>query len=90
MFGNVLINDDAPRTLTPGIMIFKGSHQTDWGALTAASVLAVVPAGIGFLYLQRFLFGGLAAERSRVSWGMDPAEMPRPGPMPDWVIRVRQ
>lgn len=61
MFGYVLINDDARRTLTPGIMIFKGSHQTDWGSLTAASVLAVVPVAIGFVYLQRFLVEGLSA-----------------------------
>lgn len=60
MFGYVLINEDARRTLTPGIMIFKGSHQTDWGALTAASVLAVVPVAIGFVYLQRFLVEGLS------------------------------
>ncbi|PRH84781.1 carbohydrate ABC transporter permease [Labrys okinawensis] len=61
MFGYVLINDDARRTLTPGIMIFRGSHQTDWGLLMAASVLAVVPVALGFVYLQRFLVEGLAA-----------------------------
>jgi ABC-type glycerol-3-phosphate transport system permease component len=61
MFGYVLINDDARRTLTPGIMIFKGSHQTDWGSLMAASVLAVVPVALGFVYLQRFLVEGLSA-----------------------------
>ncbi|MDQ0467330.1 carbohydrate ABC transporter permease [Labrys wisconsinensis] len=61
MFGYVLINDDARRTLTPGIMIFKGSHQTDWGLLMAASVLAVVPVALGFVYLQRFLVESLSA-----------------------------
>jgi multiple sugar transport system permease protein len=61
MFGYVLINDDARRTLTPGIMIFKGSHVTDWGALMAASVLAVVPVTVCFVYIQRFLAGGLSA-----------------------------
>ena len=61
MFGYVLINDDARRTLTPGIMIFKGSHVTDWGSLMAASVLAVVPVALCFVYLQRFLAGGLSA-----------------------------
>ena len=61
IFGYVLINDEARRTLTPGIMIFKGPHLTDWGALMAASVLAVVPVAIFFVYLQRFLVEGLAA-----------------------------
>jgi multiple sugar transport system permease protein len=61
MFGYVLINDDARRTLTPGIMIFKGSHQTDWSSLMAASVLAVVPVALCFVYLQRFLVEGLSS-----------------------------
>ena len=61
MFGYVLINDEARRTLTPGIMIFKGSHQTDWSSLMAASVLAVVPVALCFIYLQRFLVEGLSA-----------------------------
>jgi multiple sugar transport system permease protein len=61
MFGYVLINDDNHRTLTPGIMLFKGSHQTDWGLLMAASVLAVAPVAIAFVYLQRFLVEGLSA-----------------------------
>jgi ABC-type glycerol-3-phosphate transport system permease component len=60
MFGYVLINDDAHRTLTPGIMLFRGAHETDWGSLMAASVLTILPVGISFLYLQRFLSGGLA------------------------------
>ncbi|WP_127901482.1 carbohydrate ABC transporter permease [Solirhodobacter olei] len=60
MFGYVLINNDARRTLTPGIMIFKGTHQTDWASLSAASVLAVLPVAIGFVYLQRYLVEGLA------------------------------
>jgi multiple sugar transport system permease protein len=59
LFGYVLINDEARRTLTPGIMVFKGPHLTDWGALMAASVLAVVPIAIFFVYLQRFLMEGL-------------------------------
>ena len=61
MFGYVLINDDAHRTLTPGIMLFRSAHVTDWGSLMAASVLAVVPVAGCFLYLQRYLIEGLAA-----------------------------
>jgi len=61
MFGYVLVNDEARRTLTPGIMLFKSANLTDWGGLMAASVLAVVPVAACFLYLQRFLIEGLAA-----------------------------
>jgi ABC-type glycerol-3-phosphate transport system permease component len=61
MFGYVLINDDSRRTLTPGMMLFKGIHMTDWGGLMAASVMAVLPVALGFIYLQRFLLRGLAA-----------------------------
>lgn len=60
LFGYVLINDDARRTLTPAIMLFKGPHLTDWGALMAASVLAVIPVALFFVYLQRFLVEGLS------------------------------
>ena len=60
LFGYVLINDDARRPLTPAIMVFKGPHLTDWGALMAASVLAVVPVALFFVYLQRFLVEGLS------------------------------
>ena len=61
MFGYVLINDDAHRTLTPGMMLFRGVHMTNWGELMAASVMAVLPVALGFIYLQRFLVRGLAA-----------------------------
>jgi len=61
LFGYVLINDEARRTLTPGIMVFKGPHLTDWGALMAASVLAVIPVALFFVNLQRFLIEGLSA-----------------------------
>ncbi len=61
MFGYVLINNDAHRTLTPGIMLYKGDHITDWGSLMAASALAVIPVAVSFVYLQRFLVEGLSA-----------------------------
>jgi len=61
MFGYVLVNTDARRTLTPGILLFKGLYATDWGSLMAAAVLAVLPVAVLFLYLQRFLIKGLAS-----------------------------
>lgn len=61
MFGYVFINDEARRTLTPGIMLFKGVYSTDWGSIMSASVLAVVPVVIMFIYLQRYLIEGMTA-----------------------------
>jgi multiple sugar transport system permease protein/raffinose/stachyose/melibiose transport system permease protein len=61
MFGYVFINDEAHRTLTPGITLFKGLYTTDWGSIMAASVLAVLPIVIMFIYLQKFLIEGMTA-----------------------------
>lgn len=61
MFGYVFINADESRTLTPGIMLFKGLYLTDWGSISAASVLSVLPVIIMFAYMQRFLVEGMTA-----------------------------
>lgn len=61
MFGFVFINDEQHRTLTPGISLFKGLYQTDWGSMMAASVLSVVPIVLIFVFLQRYLVEGMTA-----------------------------
>ncbi|MBB3114501.1 multiple sugar transport system permease protein/raffinose/stachyose/melibiose transport system permease protein [Paenibacillus phyllosphaerae] len=61
MFGFVFINDESHRTLTPGVSLFKGLYQTDWGSMMAASVLSVLPIVIIFVFLQRFLVEGMTA-----------------------------
>lgn len=61
MFGFVFINDESHRTLTPGISLFKGLYQTDWGSMMAASVLSVLPIVILFVFLQRYLVEGMTA-----------------------------
>ncbi|MDQ0091948.1 multiple sugar transport system permease protein/raffinose/stachyose/melibiose transport system permease protein [Paenibacillus anaericanus] len=61
MFGFVFINDEGHRTLTPGISLFKGLYQTDWGSLMASSVLSVIPVIILFVFLQRYLVEGMTA-----------------------------
>ncbi|MEF2966244.1 carbohydrate ABC transporter permease [Paenibacillus sp. M1] len=61
MFGFVFINDEAHRTLTPGISLFKGLYQTDWGSLMASSVLSVLPVVVLFIFLQRYIVEGMTA-----------------------------
>ncbi|MFV0359008.1 carbohydrate ABC transporter permease [Tropicimonas sp.] len=48
------------RTLSVGIYSFKGEHFVDWGGMTAASTVAIVPIILLFLFLQRYFIDGLA------------------------------
>lgn len=59
MFGYIFISTDKYRTLTPAIMLFKGANTIDWGGLMAASVVAVVPVTLIFLFLQKYFLAGL-------------------------------
>jgi multiple sugar transport system permease protein len=59
MFGYIFISTDSLRTLTPAIMLFKGANSIDWGGLMAASVIAVAPVALIFLFLQRYFMSGL-------------------------------
>jgi raffinose/stachyose/melibiose transport system permease protein len=54
-----LANPDT-RTLSVGIYSFKGEHFVDWGGMTAASTIAIVPIILLFLFLQRYFIDGLA------------------------------
>ena len=61
LFGYVLINDDAKRTLTPAIMVFKGPHLTDRGAPDCRRrARGRSPVALCFVWLQRILVEGLA------------------------------
>lgn len=59
MFGYIFISQEANRTITPAIMLFKGANSIDWGGLMAASVIAVLPVALIFLFLQRYFIAGL-------------------------------
>ena len=48
------------RTLSVGIYSFKGENFVDWGGMTSASTIAIVPIVLLFLLLQRYFIDGLA------------------------------
>lgn len=48
------------RTLSVGMLAFQGEHSTDWSAMAAAAVIAILPVTILFLALQRMFFNGIA------------------------------
>ncbi|MBP2356088.1 raffinose/stachyose/melibiose transport system permease protein [Kribbella aluminosa] len=48
------------RTLAVGIYSFQGEHQTDFGAMAAASAIALIPIVVVFLVLQRYFVESVA------------------------------
>lgn len=56
----VTLANPAIRTLSVGVYAFKGENFVDWGGMTAASTISIVPIVILFLLLQRYFIDGLA------------------------------
>ena len=56
----ITLANPAIRTLSVGIYSFRGEHFIDWGGMTAASAIAIVPVIVLFLFLQRYFIDGLA------------------------------
>lgn len=56
----VTLANPAIRTLSVGVYAFKGENFVDWGGMTAASTITILPVVILFLLLQRYFIDGLA------------------------------
>ncbi|WP_454855219.1 carbohydrate ABC transporter permease [Rhizobium binxianense] len=56
----ITLANPAIRTLSVGVYAFKGENFVDWGGMTAASTITIVPVVILFLLLQRYFIDGLA------------------------------
>lgn len=61
LFGLMLINSESQKTFSVGLLTFVGKFAVDWGQMMAASVLALIPVCLFFLFLQRYLVTGLTA-----------------------------
>lgn len=61
MFAYIFISNAENRLLTPAVMLFKGANLVDWGAIMAASVIAVLPTAVLFIFLQRYFMSGMMA-----------------------------
>lgn len=56
---SVMINSSSLRPIQQSIYYYMGFFGLDWGALTAAATIAVVPVLLVFAFLGRFLVSGL-------------------------------
>ena len=61
LFALMLINNNDAATFPVGLLTFVSKFSVDWGQMMAAGVLALIPAGLFFLLIQRYLVQGLTA-----------------------------
>lgn len=58
---SVMINSPSLRPIQQSVYYYMGFFGLDWGALTAAATIAVVPTVIIFTFLGRYLVSGLTS-----------------------------
>ena len=56
-----ILTDPALRTIAPSIASFFSAQSSNLGAAAAASLLAVVPVLVAYMFLQRYFIKGMAA-----------------------------
>jgi multiple sugar transport system permease protein len=61
LFALMLISKNDAMTFPVGLLNFISKFSVDWGQMMAASVLALVPSCLFFVFIQRFLVQGLTA-----------------------------
>ncbi len=55
----ILIKDEARRTLPVAIRLFQQMHTTNWSLVFAASLIALVPSILFFIFGQKYFISGL-------------------------------
>jgi len=55
------IDTPAKRTLPIAILLFQGQHLTDWSLVFAASLFAIGPVIIIFVFFQKYFIKGLSS-----------------------------
>ena len=61
IFALTILNGTGIQPITLGIYNYLGNYSTDWGAVMAAAVIALVPAAVMLVVAQRYIASGLTA-----------------------------
>ncbi|ANP90339.1 carbohydrate ABC transporter permease [Rhizobium leguminosarum] len=61
LFALMLINGNDAATFPVGLLTFVSKFSVDFGQMMAAGFMALIPAGLFFLLIQRYLVQGLTA-----------------------------
>lgn len=56
-----LSSQSATRTISMGVIEFQGQFATDWGPMTAAICIVMIPLMVFFLFTQKYFVRGLTA-----------------------------
>ena len=56
-----LVNSQGNWTANLGITTMRGEYVTDWNEIAAAAVFVAIPIMVIYLFLERYLVGGLTA-----------------------------
>jgi multiple sugar transport system permease protein len=58
VWANTIINSSSNRTLPVGIAAFQGVQASNWGLIFAASLIAIVPIIVIFVFMQKYFIKG--------------------------------
>ena len=57
----MFVNNTKKFTIPVGLSFMQGQFDINYGALAAGSMIALAPAILMFIYVQKYLVGGLTA-----------------------------
>jgi ABC-type glycerol-3-phosphate transport system permease component len=61
LIANIFLRNEQLMTIPVGLQLFMQQYATDWGSLTAAATLAMMPVFVFFLFVQKYMVHGAVA-----------------------------
>jgi raffinose/stachyose/melibiose transport system permease protein len=59
ILATILLPDSSKSPLTLGLYAFQGTYTSQWGLLAAATMIVAAPLVVAYVFLQRYLVGGV-------------------------------
>jgi raffinose/stachyose/melibiose transport system permease protein len=59
ILATILLPDPAKSPISLGLYAFQGTYTNDWGLLAAATMIVAAPLVAAYVFLQRYLVGGV-------------------------------
>ena len=60
ILATILLPDSAKSPITLGLFAFQGTYTSQWGLLASATMIVAAPLVVAYVFLQRYLVGGVA------------------------------